>query len=230
GLFRNVPQTALSVRTNGRRLFFGASFGLTFLAVFLGVAVVIGSTATTQGSSQNRIFFGTGVGDTFGQRDVAKVDVTAGIQLAKIDFDRGGQVGRQAGDFKLGGNVRDNLLMQFDRRRVVTVDERERDTSRDRFGGRNTLEINVQHLRLVRVPLHRTQQYFLRLAGNVHVKNRRMELGLTQCVEAFVVVQRDADGVLGSAIQNGRNATSAAQAAARTRSLFATQGGIDFHG
>src|SRR5690606_7884725 len=31
GLFRNVPQTALSVRTNGRRLFFGASFGLTFL-------------------------------------------------------------------------------------------------------------------------------------------------------------------------------------------------------
>src|SRR5690606_40132574 len=40
----------------------------------------------------------------------------------------------------------------------------------------------------------------------------------------------DVQGLVGTAIDNGGNTASAAQAAARTRTLDATQSGVEFHG
>jgi hypothetical protein len=53
----------------------------------------------------------------------------------------------------------------------------------------NPLEVDVQHELLVWVPLNGTQQNFLLFAINIHVKNRSVELFLTQGVENFVMVQ-----------------------------------------
>src|SRR3546814_7914484 len=57
-----------------------------------------------------------------------------------------------------------------------------------------------------------------------------MELLFAQSVKNFVVVKLDADGIGLATIHNSGNPTGMAQAAARTRTLFATRNGIEFHG
>src|SRR3546814_17831447 len=57
-----------------------------------------------------------------------------------------------------------------------------------------------------------------------------MELLFAQSVKNFVVVKLDADGIGLAAINNSGNPTGVTQAAARTRTLFATRNGIEFHG
>ncbi len=75
----------------------------------------------------------------------------------------------------------------------------------------------------------RTEQNLVALAFELHVQNGSVELFFTQSVIDFVVIELDIDGLLFSTINNGRNAARTAQAAARTRSLYATWGCIKFH-
>src|SRR5690606_30042108 len=68
------------------------------------------------------------------------------------------------------------------------------------------------------------------LAIELHLQNRSVEFFLAQGMVDFVVIELDIDGLFRCSVNDGRNAASAAQAAARTRSLYATQSGVEFHG
>src|SRR5690606_16317264 len=116
---------------------------------------------------------------------------------------------------------------QLHGRRDVTVQEVQRYLSREAFRLSDALEIDVQHLRLVRVPLHRAQQHATgSLAIQLHFKDGSVELFLTDRVENLVVIEFDAQRLVSAAIDNGRNSAFAAQAAARTRTLVTARSGV----
>src|SRR5690606_40522072 len=62
-----------------------------------------------------------------------------------------------------------------------------------------------------------------------HVEDGGVESFLAQGMEDFVVVKLNAQGIGCTAVDNGGNTASVAQAAARTRTLIATRSGVEFH-
>src|SRR5690606_12372532 len=107
-----------------------------------------------------------------GQLDVGNVQHCTTDHFGKIDLDGLGQIGRQAGDFDFGGGVCDDRRRQLHGRRDVAVDEVQRHLGGDGLRLAHALEVDVQNLLLVGVPLHRTQQYRTgRLAVDDEVEN-----------------------------------------------------------
>src|SRR5690606_526299 len=93
------------------------------------------------------------------------------------------------------------------------------------------LEIDVQNLLLVGVPLHRTQQHRTgRLAVDDQVENRGVILFLANGVVGFVVVEFEVLRFGIAARNDGGNTTFAATAAARARTHFAARSGVEFRG
>src|SRR5690606_24765294 len=170
-------------------------------------------------------------GYAFRQLHVGDVEHGTGGQLSQIHFDALGQVTRQAGDFDFGGRVRDHCAVKLHGRRDVAVDEVQRYLGGDALGFAHALEVDVQDLRLVRVPLHGAQQHGLAtLAVEDHVQDGGVEFFLAHGMEDFVVVEFDAQRLGGTAVNDGGNTTFAAQAAARTRTLVAARSSVEFHG
>ncbi|MNN56314.1 hypothetical protein D3C81_1712360 [compost metagenome] len=171
------------------------------------------------------------VGDAHGQLDVGQVDRSASQDVGQVDFDELGQSLRQAGDFQFGRHVADDGARQLHGRRDFSVHEVQRHLGTQGLVGVDALEVHVQDLRLVGVPLNRTQQNLLFLgAFELHLQDRRVEFFLAQGVVDLVVVEFDVQGGSRTTIDNGGNAARAAQAAARTRTLDATRSGDEFHG
>src|SRR5690606_24832975 len=213
-------------------------------SVLLGSCVGRGSVVATglfsivaatlgQGSRQHQVSFRTvnGMRHALGQGDFRQINVAATDQVCQVDFDGLRQVGGQAGHFQFGQDVADKLASKLDGGGNVTVDEVQGHFRRDGLLGIDALEVNVKNLRLVRVPLHSTQQYLLGLAAfNLHVENGSVEGFLAQRVVDFVVIELDVQWLVFAAVHNGGNTASVAKAAARTRTLIATRSGVEFHG
>ena len=150
------------------------------------------------GSGQQRVRLATvrDVGHALGQLDIGQVDRRAGQQVLQVDFDELRQGGRQAGDFQLGQHVADDRAAQLDGRRDFSVQEVQRHLGVQGLVGVHALEVHVQDLRLVGVPLNRTQQdlLFLGRAFQRHLQDGSVELFLAQGVVDLVVVEFDVQG------------------------------------
>ena len=123
----------------------------------------------------------------------------------------------------------DEGLFKFDGRTLFLTEEVQRNTHRDVRIRINALEVHVHALVLVRMHLEGTQNDELIGAVQFHRQNRSVELFFLQIVEQFLVV--DFNGRCGDIVpvQNAGDLVLAAQAAARTRSLYLTRFGDDFH-
>src|SRR5690606_27347389 len=169
--------------------------------------------------------------DAFGQLDVAGVQDCTAFQIGEVDFNALRQVTRQAGDFQFGDRVNDHGCGQLHSGRDVGVHEVQRHLGGDALVLGHTLEVNVQNLLLVGVPLHGAQQNAAcRLTVNDEFENGGVVLFLANGVVGFVVIQLDVQGLGIAAVNDGGNTTGATQAAARTRTLDAARSGVEFHG
>src|SRR5690606_2883474 len=170
-------------------------------------------------------------GHAFRQLDVASVQNGTAFQSGKVNFDTLGQIGRQAGNFQFGDRVNNHGGRQFHSRRNVGVDEVQRHLGGDALVLGHALEVDVQNLLLVGVPLHGTQQHVAHgLAVDDQVENGGVVLFLANGVVGFVVIQLDVQGLGIAAVNDGGNTACATQAAARTRTLDAARSGVEFHG
>src|SRR5690606_36224245 len=106
--------------------------------------------------------------NTLRQRDVGQVQRGARQQVDQVDFDELGQICRQADDFEFSHNVTDDRAAKLDGWRLLGIDEVQRHFGVQCLRSVNTLEVDVQYLLLVWVPLHRTQQNLLGLAVQFH--------------------------------------------------------------
>src|SRR5690606_33458435 len=139
------------------------------------------------------------------QGDVRQVQAGVAHQAAQVDFDELRQVGRQAGDVEFGGTVGDDLAGQLDGRADVGVQVVDRNLGGDGLGGIHALEVDVQDLGLVGVPLGGTHQDRLGLAVQDHVQDRGVELFLVESVVDLVVVELDIGRRGLAAVHNGGN-------------------------
>ena len=99
----------------------------------------------------------------------------------------------------------------------------------DLLVGSHALEVDVQDLLLVRVPLHVAQQHALFLAVDVHVQDGRVEGFDAQGVIERVVVQGDLDGGGFATVDDTGYLIGATEAAARTRPHVFACLGRDLH-
>ena len=150
-------------------------------------------------------------------------------QFGQVDFDELGQILGQNLDFDLGHDVVDDSLGLLDGRRVLTVDEVQRHFDGDLLVGSHALEVDVQDLLLVRVPLHVAQQHALFLAVDVHVQDGRVEGFDAQGVIESVVVEGDLDGSGFATVDDTGYLIGATEAAARTRPHVLAFLGTDLH-
>src|SRR5690606_9494764 len=170
-------------------------------------------------------------GNAFWQLYVTGVQNCTAFQLGQVDFDTLRQIARQARDFDFSHRVGDDGRRQLHSRRNVCVQELEGHLGGDALVLGHTLEVNVQNLLLVGVPLNSTQQNRANgLAVDDQVQNGGMVLFLADCVVGFVVIQLDVQRLYIAAVNDGGNTACAAQAAARTRTLIAARSGVEFHG
>src|SRR5690606_21554404 len=149
---------------------------------------------------------------------------------AQVHSDGRRQVGWQAGDFQLGQDVADNLAAQLDGWGHIATFKVQRNFGGDGLRSQNALEVNVQNLLLVRVPLNRAQQHFFSFTVQFHRQDGSVEGFFAQVVVSLVMIQRDHDGLFFATVNNSRNSASVTQAAARTRTLYITRRSGEFHG
>src|SRR5690606_14442083 len=113
------------------------------------------------------------------------------FQLGDVDLDELRQVFRQAGDFDLGHDVRDDLATELHGRADFTVGEVQRHLDVQFLARVDALEVDVQHELLERVPLGVTQDDGLFLAIQDNVEDGSVEGFLAQQVIQLVMVKRD---------------------------------------
>jgi hypothetical protein len=113
-------------------------------------------------------------------------------------------------------------------RRGLGVHEVQRHLHVDLLVLRDTLEVDVLHLHLERVHVHRTQQHLLLAAVEREAEDRGVELLVPEIQEQILMLELDVDGCLVAAIDDAGDASHAAQTAARTRSLRLALARADF--
>ncbi|SPC08780.1 hypothetical protein CBM2594_A40103 [Cupriavidus taiwanensis] len=168
-------------------------------------------------------------GHALRQLQVGQVQGLAQLHRANVHFDELGQVGRQARHFQVIDDVVDQAMAQLHARSGFLVHEVQGHLDVDLVVGRHALEVDVQHQRLERVHLECAQQGLFALAGHFQVQDRRVERFLLQGVPQGVVIQFDHLRLGGAAVDDAGGLARIAQAAARTRSLYATLESDNFH-
>src|SRR5690625_659013 len=93
----------------------------------------------------------------------------------------------------------------------------------------DTLEIQMQYLGLIGMPLHSAQQYLDILVLYFHIQNGGVKRVLFQIMENLVMIQSDQLCFCAPTVQNGWDFARATQAASRTRTLYATRKCFEFH-
>ncbi len=116
----------------------------------------------------------------------------------------------------------------LDARRHVGIEEVQRHLDVDLVILVDALEIDVQHLLLVGMPLRITQQHGLLGAVDIQHQHGGVEGFLAQRVVQRVVIQFDLHRGGGAAVDDAGDLARVTQTAARTRTLQFTLGGDDF--
>ena len=219
-----------------------APYFLFCFSVFLGLASLAAGATTTGATSVSSASMRGIVTDTItgfwvpcltalmpaGSGQVAGVQALALDEVRQIDADELGQVRGQALDFQVHADVADQALVGLDRRRVFFAREVQRHLLAQPRRAVDTLEVDVQHHRLVGVHLKVAQQHFLCLAAEFHLEHRRVEGFLLEREEQRVVIEFDHGGRAGS-VNDAGHFCSVAQAAARSGPLQRTLVGCEFH-
>jgi hypothetical protein len=151
------------------------------------------------------------------------------LQAGQVDLDELGQVGRQAGNIELGHHVVDHAGLELDRQRFLGVDIVQRHLHVQLGPGVHALEVDVQHLLLVRVHLHVAQQDPGLLAVQFHVQDGGVERFLLQGVPQRVVIELDQQRLAFASIDDAGRLARIAQTAARTRTLLCALISDEFH-
>src|SRR3546814_16741462 len=97
------------------------------------------------------------MGNALGQGDFGQVHVGATDQLSQVNFNELGQVGGQAGYFQFGKDMADDLATDLDGGGYIAIDDVLRQFRRKGLRCLDALEVDVQDLLLVGVPLHAEQ-------------------------------------------------------------------------
>src|SRR3546814_3569633 len=100
----------------------------------------------------------------------------------------------------------DDLATDLDGGGYIAIDEVQSHFRRKGLRCIDALEVDVQDLLLVWVPLHGAQQDLIALfAVQIHIENGCVELFFAQGMVDFVVVELDAQRIGCAAVNNGRN-------------------------
>ena len=150
-------------------------------------------------------------------------------KTGEVDCDEFGQLVGQAGNQKLCESVVNVGLINCNSRGFFFTDEMQRYIHADLFISGNTLEVDMQNLRFVRMHLERTKQDTFGLTIEDHLKDGGMEFFLAESVENFVVIKFDRGSSNLTTVDDARKLFRTAKAAARTRTLRFTCDSSEFH-
>jgi len=158
-------------------------------------------------------------GNASWQNQVAYVQRVANVDVCQVNGDELWQVFWQARYVDFVRNVADGCAVQLNSWRNVSVYE-----VQSHFGVHflvlvNALEVSVQYQLFECVDLEVTQQHLLGNAVDFQIQDRRVERFFFQRVVQGVVVQRDGDCWLGTAVNDTWGLARIAQAAARSGTL-----------
>ena len=166
--------------------------------------------------------------DALGQLQVADVQALVLGQAREVDGHELGQLGSQALDLELDGDAVDQALVGLHGRRGFFAREVQRHLLAQARGLVDALEVHVHDHGLVGVHLEVAQQHLVRLAGQVHLEDGRVEGFLLQREEQGVVIEFD-HGRRAGTVDDAGHLGGVAQAAARSGPLLRTRISGEFH-
>ena len=160
-----------------------------------------------------------------------RMDSATDFELAHIHLNELGQVAGQTLHIKFGEEVVWLAATGFHTRTRVSIHEVQRHLDVNHLALDDALEVDVQHLLLVGVPLRIAQQDRLLGAIDIQRQHGGVKRFLAQRVIQRVVVQFDLHRAGFTTVNDTGDFTGVTQTAARTRTLQITLGSnnFDFH-
>ena len=127
------------------------------------------------------------------------------LQFRDINGNVLGQIFRQTGDIKLCHRVRQNTAINLHTRSYISAFKVQRHLHVQFFGCLDSLEVDMQHDRPVRVHLHLAQDHLLRTGIGLQIDDRRMKGLFSKAVHYLMMIQHQAFIALSCAVDDYRH-------------------------